>query len=71
MLTETTIGTQNSTTFTVTPEGSGSNVAIMTEYEGDHGLSGMIERFLAPLLLRRLYKDELQRLDTYTRTNPI
>ena len=71
VLTETTIGTQNSTTFTVTPEGSGSNVAIMTEYEGAHGLSGMIERFLAPLLLRRLYKDELQRLDSYTQINPI
>ena len=71
VLTETTIGTQNSTTFSVTPEGSGSNVTIMTEYEGSPGLSGMIERFLAPLLLRRLYKDELQRLDTYTQSNPI
>jgi hypothetical protein len=43
----------------------------MTEYEGSRGLSGMIERFLAPLLLRRLYKDELQRLDTYTQSTPI
>ena len=70
-LTETTIGTQNSTTFSVTPDGSGSNVTIRTEYEGSRGVSGMIERFLAPLLLGRLYKDELQRLDTYTQTNPI
>ena len=70
-LTETTIGTQNSTTFSVIPDGSGSNVTIRTEYEGSRGVSGMIERFLAPLLLGRLYKDELQRLDTYTQTNPI
>jgi hypothetical protein len=70
-LTETTIGTQNSTTFSVAPDGSGSTVTIRTEYEGARGLSGMIERFLAPLLLGRLYKDELQRLDTYTQTNPI
>ena len=70
-LTETTIGTQNNTTFTVRPDGSGSNVTIMTEYEGSRGISGLIERFLAPLLLRRLYKDELQRLDSYVQTNPI
>jgi len=65
VLSETTIGTRNSTTFTVTPENSTSRVRIATEYEGEGGLSGLIERFLAPLLLRRLYRDELARLDRY------
>jgi hypothetical protein len=65
VLTETTIGTRNTTTFTVTPQGSTSRVRIATEYEGERGLSGLIERFLAPFLLRRLYRDELARLDRH------
>jgi hypothetical protein len=69
VLTETTIGTRNSTTFTVAPEGDGSRVTVLTEYEGQHGVQGLIERFLAPLLLRRLYTDELKRLDEYARSH--
>lgn len=69
VLSETTIGTRNTTTFTVAPEGEGSRVTILTEYEGQRGLQGLIERFLAPLMLRRMYSDELKRLDDYAQTH--
>ena len=65
VLTETTIGTQNATSFRVNPEGTGSRVEIVTEYEGAEGLRGIAERLLAPLVLRRIYADELRRLDRY------
>jgi hypothetical protein len=71
VLTETTIGTQNTTTFRVDPEGDHARVRIMTEYEGRDGLQGFIERLLAPLLLRRMYADELRRLDRYLAEQPV
>ena len=65
VLTETSIGTQDSTTFTVTPQGNGCTVHILTEYEGQSGIQGKIERYVAPWLLGRIFKDELRRLDAY------
>lgn len=65
VLTETTIGTRNTTTFTVTPDDSGSRVQIITEYERQRGVSGLIERLQAAFLLRRLYRDELARLERH------
>jgi uncharacterized protein YndB with AHSA1/START domain len=70
VLSETTIGTQNTTTFRVDPEGTGSRVRIVTEYEGEQGIKGFIERLLAPLILRRIYADELRRLGRYLAENP-
>ena len=67
VLTETSIGTPNSTTFTVTPQGDGCRVHILTEYEGQSGIQGLIERYLGPWLLGRVFKDELRRLDDYAR----
>ena len=55
------------TTFTVTPEGSGSRVRIETTAEAK-GISGVVARVLAPRLLRPLFTDELARLDQYTQT---
>jgi uncharacterized protein YndB with AHSA1/START domain len=69
VISETTIGTRDTTTFTVVPEGEGSRVTIATEYQGEHGVRGLIERFVAPLLLRRLYSDELKRLDDYAKSH--
>lgn len=68
VLAETTIGTRNTTTFIVTPDSSGCRVRIFTEYEGQRGISGMVERILGPLILRRLYRDELIRLERYAMT---
>ena len=53
------------TTFTVDPEpGGGSRVRIETRWYTD-GLQGLVERIVAPGMLRRVYRDELALLDRY------
>ena len=58
------------TTWAVTPEGSGCRVRIETRWQGAGGVGGLFERLFAPRVLRRLYADELERLDRYARTAP-
>jgi uncharacterized protein YndB with AHSA1/START domain len=53
------------TTFTVDPEGSRSRVQISTTWEGAGGIGGFFERTFAPIAVRRLYADELERLNRY------
>ena len=55
------------TTWTVTPEGSACQVRIATTWQGAGGVGGVFERLFAPRVLRRLYDDELSRLDAYAR----
>jgi hypothetical protein len=55
------------TTFTVTPEGPGCRVRIETRWQGAAGVGGFFERLFAPRVLRRIYADELERLDRYAR----
>ncbi len=55
------------TTWTVEPAGAGSRVQIATTWEGAGGIGGFFERTFAPRVLRRLYDDELARLDEYAR----
>jgi uncharacterized protein YndB with AHSA1/START domain len=55
------------TTFTVDPADGGSRVQIATTWEGAGGIGGFFERTFAPRVLKRLYADELQRLDDYAR----
>lgn len=55
------------TTFTVDAEGTTSRVRIETVWPAAAGVRGVVERFVAPLALRRLYADELRRLDDYAR----
>jgi hypothetical protein len=56
------------TTWTVTPEGAdASRVAIETRWEGAAGVPGFFERLFAPRGLRRIYREELKRLDRYAR----
>lgn len=53
------------TTFTVDPEpGGGSRVRIETRWYTD-GLQGLVERIVAPGMLRRVYRDELELLERY------
>ncbi len=53
------------TTFTVDAEpGGGSRVRIHTRWFA-RGLSGRVERLIAPLLLARVYREELRLLDRY------
>jgi hypothetical protein len=55
------------TTFTVTPQGSGSRVRIETKWQGAGGIGGFFERTFAPGVLRKLYGEELVNLDRYAR----
>ena len=53
------------TTFTVDPQGERSRVRISTTWEGAGGIGGFFERTFAPIAVRRLYADELERLNRY------
>src|SRR5487761_762755 len=55
------------TTFTVLPEGDRSRVRIETTWTGAAGIGGVFERRFAPTAMRRIYAEELVRLDTYAR----
>jgi hypothetical protein len=66
VLREVEIGGDLVTTFTVTPRGDRSHVRIETAWAGK-GLRGMVERLVAPMALKRLYDDELDRLEAYAR----
>jgi hypothetical protein len=55
------------TTFTVDPEPYGrARVRIHTRWHAQ-GIAGLVERFVAPILLKRVYREELRLLDGYAR----
>lgn len=55
------------TTWTVTPEADRTRVRIETRWNGAAGVPGFFERLFAPPAIRRIYRDELRRLDRYAR----
>jgi hypothetical protein len=55
------------TTWTVTPAGDWSRVRIETRWDGAKGVGGFFERLFAPPAIRRIYNDQLRRLDRYAR----
>jgi len=57
------------TTFTVTPDGEGCVLNIETTWPAV-GVRGVVERLLAPRMLRPIYEDELDRIAAYARDNP-
>ena len=65
VLTESDLESSAVTTFTVMPDGEHSRVRIETTWQGAGGVGGFFERLFAPRVLRRLYADELARLDRY------
>lgn len=67
VLTESDTGSTSVTTWTVTPEDGACQVRIATSWQGAGGVGGVFERLFAPRVLRRLYADELSRLDAYAR----
>lgn len=67
VLTESDTGSTLVTTFTVTPKGATASVRIETSWQGAGGVGGFFERLFAPRVLRKLYQDELARLDAYAR----
>jgi len=67
VLTESDTNSSLVTTFTVEPQGNGSSVRISTGWQGSGGIGGFFERLFAPRVMRRLYLDELERLNAYAR----
>jgi uncharacterized protein YndB with AHSA1/START domain len=58
------------TTWTVTPrDNATSTVRLSTTWQGAGGIGGFFERLFAPPAARRMYADELTRLDTYARNH--
>lgn len=68
VLTETDSSTSLVTTFTVTPAGDTCTVEILTTWQGASGIGGFFERTFAPGALRKIYVEELGRLDAYAST---
>ena len=58
------------TTFTVDPlaDGAQSRVSISLTGQTSPGLVGMLEKRLNPLVLRRVFAQDLELLDNYVRT---
>lgn len=56
------------TTFTVTPAGEGAQVRIETTWTGAGGVGGFFEKRFAPGAMRRIFEEELVRLDDYARS---
>lgn len=55
------------TTFSVLPDGGDSKVSIATEWDGAGGIGGIFERLFAPKVMQGIYREELERLDSYAR----
>lgn len=70
VLTESDTDSSLVTTFTVDPKGDHSLVRISTTWEGAAGIGGFFERTFAPRVMRRLYADELERLNRYALEQP-
>jgi hypothetical protein len=65
VLTESDLHSPMVTTWTITPDGAGCRVRIATDWTSQGGFQGLIERLFAPGVMRKVYKDELARLDRY------
>lgn len=68
VITESDTGSSLVTTWTIEPEDEGSRVRIATGWVGAGGIGGFFERVFAPRVMRRIYADELERLNAYVRT---
>jgi uncharacterized protein YndB with AHSA1/START domain len=55
------------TRFTLTPAGGRTQVRIETTWQGAGGVGGFFEKLFAPGALKRIYDDELTRLDAYAK----
>ncbi|MGP7998581.1 MAG: SRPBCC family protein [Streptosporangiaceae bacterium] len=67
VLTESDTLSSSVTTWTVAPDGNACQVHLSTTWQGAGGIGGVFERLFAPRVLRRIYADELSRLDAYAR----
>jgi hypothetical protein len=49
-------------TWRIAPDGAGSTVTVEASWQGAGGIGGVFERLFAPLGLRRIYAEVLERL---------
>ena len=70
VITETDQNSSLVTSFTVTPQGDTCTVRIETQWNGAGGIGGFFERTFAPKVMRKMYADELSRLDAYAQSQP-
>jgi hypothetical protein len=69
VITETDLASGAQTSFVLFPEAEDkTRVAINTSFPRSGGLTGLVEQLFAPRMLKKLYADELARLDDYART---
>jgi hypothetical protein len=68
VITETDQNSSLVTSFTVTPQGDTCTVRIETQWNGAGGIGGFFERTFAPKVMRKMYADELSRLDAYAQS---
>jgi uncharacterized protein YndB with AHSA1/START domain len=64
-LVESDAGSSLVTTFSVEPQGAKSLVSIHTSWSGAGGIGGFFEKTFAPGAMKKLYLDELDRLNAY------
>lgn len=67
VITETDQGSSLVTSFTVIRSADTCRVLIASSWDGAGGIGGFFERLFAPRVMRRMYADELVRLDRYAR----
>jgi Polyketide cyclase / dehydrase and lipid transport len=67
VLTETDVDTGAVTTFTVDPAGDKSRLRIETTWQPNRVVVGLVARLLAPPLLRRLYAQELDLIEQWSK----
>jgi hypothetical protein len=65
VLSETDVHNGSVTSFTVDSAGTGSRLRIASTWEQSRGIAGLVERFLASRLLRKLYEQELDLIERW------
>jgi hypothetical protein len=65
VLTETDVNTGAVTTIIVAPAGRHTRLQFETAWEPSRGIAGVVERVVAPSMLRRLYQKELDLIERW------
>jgi uncharacterized protein YndB with AHSA1/START domain len=68
VMTESDLTSTMVTRWTLTPMGQQTLLTIETRWKGAGGIKGFFEGLFAPPAMRRIYADELRRLDQYARS---
>ncbi|WP_143462354.1 SRPBCC family protein [Levilactobacillus enshiensis] len=53
------------TTYTITNQGDQSHLEISSEWNGQDGVIGMLEKIISPVRMKSVYKKELSRINDY------